>query len=305
MNLGLDLGASGLRAFLDSSDELVGQLHAGPSAASREQDTIRLILELGEQLALPEVDTACLGMSGYTLLAVNHQEIADAIHRAFGAQTVLMTSDMATAHYAHFGEGCGTSVVVGTGSLSFGIGKDSWLRIDGLGAALGDFGSAHWIGFNAMRQAKRESELNLNRRLLSELELQLGDSNTWPVRLARGEISTFEIAKLAQIVDSESHSDTLAARIMSEAGELAAESAIATAERIGEKSVSFGGSVLSGRNSLAAEAFLAKLKKAGLKARPQASSLGFGAARMAQNSRGQRVQMLLSEQLMKQMDYAG
>ena len=303
MTLGLDLGASGLRAFFDSSDKAAGQLHAGPSAASREQDTISLILEMGEQLDLSEVETACLGMSGYTLLAVNHQEIADAINRAFGARTVLITSDMATAHYAQFGEGFGTSVVVGTGSLSFGIGDGSWLRIDGLGAALGDFGSAHWIGLSAMRRAKREAELRQNRRLLKELELQLGASSTWPIRLARGEITTFEIAKLAQIVDSESHSDQLARDIMIEAGEMAAESAIATADQIGEKHVAYGGSVLAGRNSLAAEAFLTAVREAGLEPRPQRHSPGFGAAQLASNLNAQRVQMLQREDLLKRTDY--
>jgi len=144
-------------------------------------------------------------MSGFSSLGVSAAAVTAEIRELFGAEAVI-TSDMVTAHYAHFGESEGVAVVIGTGALAFGIANRKAQRIDGLGASLGDFGSAYWIGLKAMRRAIRDSQLTGDSDLLSALEAQTGPAAEWPKRFARQEITEFEVASLSRKVSELSES---------------------------------------------------------------------------------------------------
>jgi N-acetylglucosamine kinase-like BadF-type ATPase len=302
--LGLDLGASGLRAFSEASNQATAEISLGPAAKTREHDTIELIKQLGGQLSTGAFDSVCLGMSGFASLQVDAETVARAINLVFGAKTVTVTSDMVTGHYSHFAEHAGVALVVGTGALAFGVSEDSQKRIDGLGASLGDFGSAAWIGTESMRRAKRAAELNQDTQLLVELEKALGESGLWPRLLASGEITTFAIAATSKIVSKLAlEGEQIAMAIMDQAGLHAAESAIACANELNLKDVAFGGGVLKGPDSIATISCLQALTSAGLSAARMENEPGLGALGIANNSESGRLEFLVRNKLALTMKF--
>ena len=283
-SLGLDLGASGVRAYLTGRSDPVADITGAATEASREQAAILLIKRAHQELGSPTVSSACLGMSGFANLDVEPSNIAHSIHELFGAEQVSITSDMVTSHFAHFGQATGTVVVVGTGTLCFSIGQESHTRIDGLGAGLGDFGSGYWIGHQAMREAVRQQELTGTSALLSALEDELGKHNQWPMKFASHEFSTFQIAQLSKVcADVAASGNSLATKLVTDAGKLAAESAIAASESTGVTQVAFGGSVLGPANPLARASFEATIRGAGLTPTPMLQSPGQGALAIAES----------------------
>jgi N-acetylglucosamine kinase-like BadF-type ATPase len=296
--LGLDLGASGIRAFSEASNQPIAQISLGSAAKTREQDTIELLKQLGGQLPAGTFDSVCLGMSGFASLNVNAETVAEEINLVFGAKTVTVTSDMVTGHYSHFAEQAGVALVVGTGALAFGVTEDGQKRIDGLGASLGDFGSAAWIGTESMRKARRAAELAQDTQLLIELEKALGESRLWPRLMATGEITTFAIAATSKIVAKLAHEgEQIAIAVMEQAGLHAAESAIACANELNLKDVAFGGGVLRDRDSIATISCLQALSSAGLFATRMENEPGLGALGIANNSESGRLAFLVRNKL--------
>ena len=289
--LGLDLGASGIRAYAGPGSEVV-QINRGAPEGNREKETIELVKDLSSQLPAASYESVCLGMSGFSSLGVDHDHIASAIAGQFSAQ-VILTSDMVTAHFAHFAQGTGVTAVVGTGALAFGISETSHARVDGLGATLGDLGSAHWAGLKAIQLSKRQAELEGESQLLQNLEAALGPSSLWPQKFARREVSTFEIASLSrQVATLAEQGNPLAVSILTEAGELAAQSALACAKKLGVETIAFGGSVLSG-SEVAREAFIASVEKEGLRSQQLEKSLVEGAYELAGAIDSQRADYLV------------
>ena len=292
--LGIDLGASGIRAFLEATDSPAAAINRPATSANRESDVIELIENLASELQ-GGFESVCLGMSGYSSLGVDVEKVAESLSQAFQCPA-LVTSDMATGHYAHFGEDDGATVIVGTGALAFAVGNGKHARIDGLGASVGDFGSAHWIGLTALREAKRESELSGQSSLLQELEAALGRSHHWPKLFAKGEVSTYEIAKLSQVVAKASATSDLARDVLVRAGKLVAESAMACAAAVGVREVGYGGSVLLG-TKVAEASFLKELGKTELYASPLRRSVGVGALGLAIAADSARASYLVDNQL--------
>ena len=296
--LGLDLGASGLRAFSEGSNQPTAEISLGPAAKTREKDTIELVKQLGGELSRGSADSVCLGMSGFASLDVDVEKVARAIHQVFGAKTVIVTSDMVTGHYSHFAEQEGVALVVGTGALAFGVSERGHQRIDGLGASLGDFGSAAWIGTESMCKSKRAAELNQDTRLLAELEKVLGESGMWPRLLASGEITTFAIAATAKIVAKLAlEGEQIAIAIMDQAGLHAAQSAIACANKLNLTNVAFGGGVLKDTDSVATVSCLQALASAGLSATRMENEPGLGALGIANNVESGRLEFLAGNKL--------
>ena len=291
--LGLDLGASGIRAYLSGAIDSPAQITSAAKESNREQETINLIERAFQEMGKPSTEAACLGMSGYAYLDVEPSNISDKIHELFEAKTVVITSDMVTSHFAHFGQDVGTVVVVGTGTLCFSIGPDSHRRIDGLGAGLGDYGSGYWIGHQAMRESVREKELSGSSEALKLIEAVLGPSDRWPMKFASHQFSTFQIAQLSRICAQLAASgNPLAIKIATEAGRLAAESAIAASKSTGVSDVAFGGGVLGEENPVARASFEETIAAAGLTSTAMINAPGQGALAIAENLDLARVSFL-------------
>ena len=70
-----------------------------------------------------------------------------------------VVGDMETALVAAFEDGPGVIVIAGTGSIAYGRDKQGrTLRAGGWGFAIGDEGSAHWIGREAVSAVLRASD---------------------------------------------------------------------------------------------------------------------------------------------------
>jgi glucosamine kinase len=89
---------------------------------------------------------------------------------------------MEIALEAAFDVGPGVLVIAGTGSIAYGRDqRGKTLRAGGWGFAIGDEGSAHWIGREAVRVALRESERQENNTDEIDSALVKGLFKVWGV----------------------------------------------------------------------------------------------------------------------------
>jgi N-acetylglucosamine kinase-like BadF-type ATPase len=94
-----------------------------------------------------------------------------------------VVGDMQTALEAAFDRGPGVVVNAGTGSFAYGRNqRGQTLRAGGWGFAIGDEGSAHWIGREAVRFVLQESERGDDSAGFIETSLVQGLFKAWGVR---------------------------------------------------------------------------------------------------------------------------
>lgn len=298
--LGLDLGASGIRAISYEMDHSVSVTDAAPES-DRHNQAVRLAGEVQEKLNKKSFDQVCLGLSGFSSLNVDKEELARAVGRLFSAKQIIVTSDMVTPHYAHFEEGDGVVAAVGTGTLFFGISDAKHARIDGLGATIGDFGSAHWIGREALRRSARNYELGKSDWLIGALEQRLGTYRGWPKMVAEGELKTYEIAGLSRVVgEGVFHNDQLSIEIATEAAEYVSNSVIALCNRLDVDQVALSGGVL--RLEYLREMVVNALSGAGLKPTTSEAASVEGSLKIAQRLTSPRIDFLHSQQQLIRLD---
>lgn len=101
-------------------------------------------------IAPAQVERTCVGGSGAA-----RPEMSAAVRRILEAilsTPIDVAGDMEIALEAAVGEGPGVVVIAGTGSIAFGRNaRGETARVGGWGFAVGDEGSAHWIGREAVR----------------------------------------------------------------------------------------------------------------------------------------------------------
>jgi glucosamine kinase len=104
-----------------------------------------------------QVVRTCVGGSGAA-----HPELAEVVRR--GLAEILTTpidvvGDMQIALESAFDTGPGVIIIAGTGSIAYGRDpQGSTVRAGGWGFAIGDEGSAHWIGRTAVNAVLRASD---------------------------------------------------------------------------------------------------------------------------------------------------
>ena len=290
--LGLDLGGTGLRAYSPDQAEPIATISGAPSSSDRMGDTLELIASFADQHP-GGFERVCIGMSGFASLGIDPDVMASRINHLLGAKTVLMASDMVTGHYSHFEESAGTTLIAGTGSLAFGVGPKGIFRIDGLGATVGDFGSGYWIGREAIRSAKRESEIAGADPLIRALESELGPSSNWALRFGRGELDTAAVAKLTPTVFAQAESASQVARdVVIAAANHLAESAIVAASKSGSDLVGFGGGLFTSASKTLESVFVEEVESKGLAVEKMKALPGLGAAKLAQLGTSRRIEEL-------------
>ncbi len=292
--LGFDLGGTGLRAFEPGNAEAVAAIAGTPGSKDRQADTIELIAQFAAQQPGRRYQTVAIGMSGFALLGIKPIAMAAEINRFFGASRVLVTSDMVTGHYSHFGTEPGACLVAGTGALAFGVSAEGVpVRIDGLGAAVGDRGSGYWMGRTALRAAVSSLELAADRTLLELIEAEIGEYQSWPLKFGTGELATAQVAKLAPVVLAAAEGGNPAAgAVVAEAAELLAASALACARAVAVESIAFGGGLFDSAGGLLAQMFSARVLTSGLTVEPMRNAPGLGAAAIAANPDSDRIAKL-------------
>lgn len=182
--IGVDGGGTHTRAVcLDGSGAVLGSGTGGPSnhrrvgfdAAASAAISAARAAALEASTPLP-VETACFALAGVGREA-EHQQVLLRLLAADLAQRVTLVPDAEAALAGAIPEGPGIVVIAGTGAIAWGrdeAGKHA--RADGWGPLLGDWGSATWIGREALRAAVaaedgRRPDTTLRARVVATLEV--------------------------------------------------------------------------------------------------------------------------------------
>lgn len=98
--------------------------------------------------------TVSFGVSGLTKAEQNAAKLL-ALVEGPGLRRVLLAHDSVTSYLGALGDRHGAVVAAGTGVVTLGVGRSEVARVDGWGNIMGDAGSGHWIGREALDAVMR------------------------------------------------------------------------------------------------------------------------------------------------------
>jgi len=165
--LGIDGGGTKTACAAGDESRLLATALAGPSNIVRvgESQTRESLEQAVRQacstagITPAEVVRTCIGGSGAA-----HPELAAKVRQILAAilpTPIDVVGDMQIALEAAFDTGPGVIVIAGTGSIAYGRDtQGNTLRAGGWGFAIGDEGSAHWIGRAAVSAVLRAADRN-------------------------------------------------------------------------------------------------------------------------------------------------
>jgi len=165
--LGIDGGGTKTTCAVGDETRVLATATAGPSNIVRvgqeqaRESLQRAVLQACAAAGItPQaVSRTCIGGAG-----AGRPEIAEVVRSILAEMLptpVDVFGDMHIALEAAFDEGPGVVVNAGTGSFAYGRNQlGQALRAGGWGFAIGDEGSAHWIGWLAVSAVLRESDKN-------------------------------------------------------------------------------------------------------------------------------------------------
>ena len=263
--LGIDGGGTKTTCAVGDESRLLATATAGPSnivrvgeAQTREslQHSVRQACAAAG-IAPQQISRTCVGGSGAA-----RPELA-AIVRGFLAEILSspidVVGDMQIALDAAFDTGPGVIVIAGTGSIAYGRDHEgNTARAGGWGFAIGDEGSAHWIGREAVRALLRAfdrdygsdrdhgtAENTLHASFATALCQAWGmTSHTDPARadLAHADLTLNDLARAANAIPPPDFAalfpsvaaskDVLALQVLSNAGRELAEVAAVVVKRL-------------------------------------------------------------------------
>lgn len=228
--LGIDGGGTKTSCLVGDEKSVLGSGMGGGSnvlrvgeAQARESlvDAVRQACDAAS-INPARINRTCVGVAGAArreVAAVVRKILSDTV-----AGEIEIVGDMVIALHAAFGAGPGVIVIAGTGSIAYG--RDSQgqtARAGGLGFAVSDEGSGHWIGRAAVTAALRAddpSQSALLQAIMKDWNVKGRDA----VALAASASPAPDFATLFPAVLSAGDSgDGIAVEILSRAGrELAA-----------------------------------------------------------------------------------
>jgi len=187
--LGIDGGGTKTTCAVGDESRVLATAAAGPSnivrvgeAQTREslQNAVRQACATAG-ITASEIARSCVGGSG-----AGRPELAQVVRSILAellATPIEVVGDMQIALEAAFDQGPGVLVIAGTGSIAYGRNQHGeTMRVGGWGFSVGDEGSAHWIGREAIRVVLQESELGDNSGEFVETSLVQGLFRAWGVR---------------------------------------------------------------------------------------------------------------------------
>ncbi len=163
--LGIDGGGTKTTCAVGDEQKLLATATSGPSNIVRvgEWKARESLHDCVKQacaaagISTGQVARTCVGGSGAArpeLAAIVRSILSEIL-----PTSVDVVGDMETALVAAFDDGPGVIVIAGTGSIAFGRDEQGrTLRAGGWGFAIGDEGSAHWIGREAVSVVLRASD---------------------------------------------------------------------------------------------------------------------------------------------------
>lgn len=164
--LGIDGGGTKTTCAVGDETRLLATVTAGPSNVVRvgEAQARQSLHQCVSQacaaagITPQQISRTCVGGSG-----AGRPELANIVRGILCeivASPIDVVGDMETSLEAAFGDGPGVIVIAGTGSIAYGRNaRGKTARAGGWGFAIGDEGSAHWIGRSAVAAVLRASDL--------------------------------------------------------------------------------------------------------------------------------------------------
>jgi glucosamine kinase len=200
--IGIDGGGTGCRARIeDTNGRVLGTGIAGPAA-----------LRLGIERSLAEVEKACLGALGEAELDRNNLSSMHAgiglagvgrkgaleqlLARPHPFRSVTYVNDATIACIGAHAARDGGIVIVGTGSVGFGVVEGREVRVGGYGFPISDEGSGADLGLHAIRLALRAYDdrgvgTSLTRDVMARFNNDPFDAVAWMDRATATDYATF------------------------------------------------------------------------------------------------------------------
>lgn len=227
--LGIDGGGTKTSCLIGDETAILGSGSAGGSNIVRVgADSARAALTTAIRQACTvasidpsQIHRACIGVAGAAGPEI--QETIRSIVAALISGKIEIVGDMVIALEAAFGAGPGVITIAGTGSIAYGRNaRGQTARAGGWGFAISDEGSGHWIGRTALSAALRAQDEGEHPQLLESAK-KLFDAATDEELIVKANASPDFAALLPAVLAAADAGDTLARRILSDAGnELAA-----------------------------------------------------------------------------------
>lgn len=163
--LGIDGGGTKTTCAIGDATRLLATVTAGPSnivrvGPARATESLQASVRqacAAAGITPQQVERTCIGGAG-----AGRAELAGRVRQILGevlASPIDVVGDMQIALEAAFDTGPGVVVNAGTGSFAYGRNRGGHtLRAGGWGFAIGDEGSAHWIGRSAVSALLRASD---------------------------------------------------------------------------------------------------------------------------------------------------
>jgi len=199
--LGIDGGGTKTICAVGDDTRVLARATAGPSNIVRVGETQtreslrRAVLQAcaAAGISPEQVKRTCVGGAGAARPEL--AEVARSILAEILPTPVDVFGDMHIALEAAFDTGPGVVVNAGTGSFAYGRNQHGQTRrAGGWGFAIGDEGSAHWIGRQAVNAVLRESDRREDASQFAETALVQGLYKEWGVR------SILDLARAANSV---------------------------------------------------------------------------------------------------------
>ncbi len=240
--LGIDGGGTKTTCVVGDDSAILASATAGPSNIVRVgQAQARESLQQSVQQACTaagisheKIARTCVGGSGAA-----RPELAELV-RSFLAEIIStpidVAGDMQIALEAAFDTGPGVIVIAGTGSIAYGRDRQGkTARAGGWGFAIGDEGSAHWIGRAAVSAVLRASDIapadQVNQNgLAGSLCKAWGVTTLSDLARAANSIPPPDFAKLFPVIVASK--DDLASQVLSNAGRELAHIALDVIRRL-------------------------------------------------------------------------
>ncbi len=203
-------------------------------------------------VSLGTITRTCVGLAGISSAGV--RQWAEITLGELVSGELILTGDDEIGLQAAFGTGPGVIVIGGTGSRVVGrCSNGARMHAGGWGPMLGDEGSGHWIGVEAIRSALRARDRGVPGTLLKEISSAWGVDTVGALIAKANHPARPDFSALAEVVTAcAAKGDALATSVLERAGEeLAAQVGIVVSKMMAAgcglpeaRRIAFTGSVL-------------------------------------------------------------
>lgn len=231
----IDLGKTRCRLLLTDGDERIRIDGDGAPGLASSQGADAAVAAIDALLRHVDATLAHLGV-GAAGAWVAPEEAGKLAHRlaARTGASVVVASDVVTAHLGALGGEAGTLLIAGTGAAALGVDAGGARLVDGWGPDLGDFGSGSWLGREMLRAVVRaDVGLGPETALTRVVTERVGAASVIPSWIARDEPLARRLATLApSVLDAAEDGDVVALGIADEAVRLLTASAAAASSSV-------------------------------------------------------------------------